>query len=179
MTTFYIHEDDWGMHCIIPAENFDQTKDNFQESNELSERSFDGIGWKEIYVIPEEKVSILERNISFQEIKSLLEPFLPLATEVESGYSSYRESCPNSFAFGNSYKIAFYGNKKGEIVSSLNFLNYCTEMEELKLEQLSNALFALGSKYNLILADWQYYKLINLSNLSAIKTYLLNEDEEE
>lgn len=88
MAKFYLHEDDWGMVNLMPRENLERAREVAQEAEEFGREHFDGVGWTDIYVVPEEKHPIEERRIPLDELRELVGDVLIEAEKVQSGYSS-------------------------------------------------------------------------------------------
>ncbi len=96
--SFYLHEDEWGMISIMPAENLSHSRATAAEAREFGEKHFDGSGWTDIYVLPEEPYPIYARRILLSELQEMFAGFLSPAGRVESGYSSHREAVTGAFA---------------------------------------------------------------------------------
>jgi hypothetical protein len=169
---FYLHEDEWGMVQILPSENFTRTVEIAQEANNFGQEHFDGFGWTDMYVIPEEKHPISIRKIPFVELSNLVGNVLSPADIVQSGYSSYRETLKNCFAFGESNSEAglFYGSQKDGIVVALNFFP-CEPGNSGMVAVLTDILVTLGEKYDLILADWWIDAVVRLQSREAVSSY--------
>lgn len=169
---FYLHEDEWAMITILPAENLSRSKGIAQEANEFSKAHFDGFGWTNIYVIPEEKYPLSERQIPFSELSNLLSPFLAPADIVQTGYSSYRETVKYGFAYISldDRFSGFYGEQKDGIALYLHLLPGGSRNAEKNIPFV-NVLSMLGSKYNLILADWWLHKIVDLRDSDDVMDY--------
>ena len=98
--TFSLHEDDWGMITLLPAENRARTAATAQEAEAFGAAHFDGTSWSAVYVLPEPEHPISERHIPFDELAALVGEGLVPAAAVLSGYSSQREECERCYAFG-------------------------------------------------------------------------------
>src|SRR5687767_10189398 len=107
---FYLHEDDWGMVALVPAENREQCERLCGEARAFAEAHFAGnvaIGENQVptysamFFVPAPEHPISTRAISLAELERLLGERFPRAREVQSGYSTYREKLPNCFAFGD------------------------------------------------------------------------------
>jgi hypothetical protein len=170
---FYLHEDEWGMITIIPAENLVRSKEIAQEAEEFGKAHFDGFGWTDMYVIPEEKYPLSTRQIPFYELYDLLSELLVPADIVQTGYSSYRESLKYGFAFGepDGELGAFYREQKDDLVITLHCIP-CGTQDVEKVEAFTKILTTHGTRYNLILADWWRKRIINLQDRYEVTHYL-------
>jgi len=83
-SSFYIHEDDWGLIEILPAENLCNSLEGFRQQREHhKDTAFGPTGWTtRPFVIPTPQVELVQRAIPLPEIASLVGPVLPQATVV-------------------------------------------------------------------------------------------------
>ncbi len=185
MTSFYLHEDDWGMINLLPAENAVWAGEIAQEAQQASQDNFAGFAqfgdaqiptYHNSYVIPEEKVPLSERKIHLDNLRSLLAEKWPEANRVTSGYSSYTEELSGVFAFGaaSGGEGAFYGNHKAEIVTRLHIIRPSYD-EPQALEAFEAALAQLGNQYDLVLVDWWTKRVLDLRDPQGIRSYLAGE----
>jgi hypothetical protein len=172
-TMFYLHEDECGMVDVLPAENLERSGEIAQKARAFGEEHFDGVGWTEIYVIPEPEHDLSARRISLAELRALIGSRMPEAQHVQSGYSTYREDLENCFAFGEPYSGAgaFYGVLESDIITRLSILP-CDASNEDGVALFTLILNTLGEKYNLILADWWHNTIVELSDKEAITRHL-------
>lgn len=172
---FYLHEDEWGMIAVMPAENMARAGEVAQEAAEFGEahRAEGGVGWTDMYVIPEEEHPIAEKGIRLEELRGLIEGRLAEADKVESGYSSYREAVERAFAFGEADGDvgAFYGNVGEGVILGLYLLRPDEENEEA-VGVVEEMLRALGERYGLMLADWWQDVAVDLTDREAVGRYL-------
>jgi hypothetical protein len=170
---FYLHEDEWGMVTLLPIENRAWALETAREAQEFGEAHFDGFGWTDIYVIPTEVHPLSERCLPFARLQTLLGDRLPLASKVQSGYSSHTEDLPGSFAFGeaNLRTGAFYGSHDDGIVTTLHLLLPDSGNSEMTIF-FADCLSALGMEYDLMLADWWSHEVLDLSDKASLLRHL-------
>ena len=169
---FWLHEDEWAMIDILPAENFASAQQIAHEAEEFGNAHFDGLGWTGMFVIPAAKIPLAQRNVPLSEIRALAQGYLPEAERVESGIRPGEISCDNgSFAFAAESKGAFYGEERDGIVQYLCMLPP-ERVDEAFMTFWASALATLGTTHHLILADWWNKRLIDLGNRDAIVRYL-------
>ena len=178
-SVFYLHEDEWGMVTLLPTENRTWALDTAREAREFGEAHFVGVGWTDIYVIPTEVLPLSGRRMLFAKLQILLGNRLPLASKVQSGYSSYREDLPGCFAFGEAYSGtgAFYGSQDDGALTSLHLILPDRGNREITA-LFADCLFALGVEYDLILADWWSHQVLDLSDKAAVLRYLQSRSSE-
>jgi len=172
---FYLHEDDWGMISVMPAENLMWARRVAGEAAAFGEahRAPDGAGWTEMYVIPEEEHSISEKGIRLDDLRELIGGRLVEADGVTSGYSSQVEMIKNGFAFGESNGDvgAFYGNVEDGLIVRLEVIRPDWE-DEGAVGMFGEMLGELGERYGLMLADWWWDMVVDLRDGEAIGRYL-------
>lgn len=182
MASFYLHEDDWGMIDLLPAENAGWAEGVAQEAQRVARENFAGFApfggaqiptYHNVFVIPEEKHPISERGIRLDSLRALLAGGWPEAEQVESGYSSHVGEISGAFAFGAAHGDpgAFYGSHRDGIVTSLHIIRPSFD-DAQALEAFEAALVQLGQQYNLVLADWWTDSVVDLGDTGGIRRYL-------
>jgi hypothetical protein len=174
---FYLHEDDWGMTELLPAENLAFLHEERERLDTFSTAHFDGTAWTDIYARSEEPTPITSRAIPSTRLAELFSRLLPAAERVETGYSSYREPCPGCFAFGEPYDFALYGRVKDGIVTALSLCMHAPSFDAALRQELAIALASLGREYRLVLVDWRRGLLVDLADQAGVERYLIDEDE--
>jgi len=171
--TFYLHEDEWGMVELLPVENMAGREAAVGEAKQFGQDHSAGVGWTDVYMIPEAHHSIAARHIPLAELRSLVASWLPEADTVQSGYSTHVETLQLSFAFGNRALRSgvFYGNYDGSTINQLDVIGP-DEQVEAKVTRFAEALHALGERYNLMLADWWSDRVVDLRDQDAVMSYL-------
>jgi hypothetical protein len=165
---------------LIPRENRRRSQAVAEEADAFGMAHFDGTGWTDVYILPDVAAAhpLAERQIPVAALHGLLAPHLPPADVVESGYSTYREAVPNSFAFGTPGAGAFYGSQAGGVIKALHFIP-CNDEDSAAIQFFGAALTTLGERYALILVDWWHDQIIDLSDQAAIERYLRRDDDDE
>jgi hypothetical protein len=171
--TFSLHEDDWGMITLLPAENQGQAEATAQEAAAFGAAHFDGTSWSDVYVLPEPEHPISERRIPFDALHTLVAEGLVPAEAVLSGYTSQWEECPRCYAFGAGYggSGALYGYQAGGIVMDLHVIPPHSD-NAAAVAFFTERLLELGQRYNLILVDWWQDRIVALRDPAAVAAYL-------
>jgi hypothetical protein len=175
LESLFIHEDDWGMISIVPVENADQVLSVTAEVRAFAERhrTPGGIGWTDIYVLPEEEFPLSARAIPTTELQELFGFLVPVG-ELVTGYGTYREPLAWAFAFMGGPYSAIFGLAPQGIVRELHFTGHRPDLD-LDTDRLANALHAWGSRHRLILVDWWLSFSIDLTDLEALRRYLFQQ----
>src|SRR6476619_4038086 len=165
---------------VLPVENMAGREVALVDARQFGKDHSAGVGWTDVYMIPEAHLSIAERHIPLAELRALIASWLPEADTVQSGYSTHVETLKLSFAFGNRALRSgiFYGNYEGSIITDLNLIPPVGEAKAA-VTQLAEALHTLGERYNLMLADWWSDRAVDLRDQDAVTRYLLGDTDEE
>ena len=126
-----------------------------------------------MYKIPRPTYPLSLRALPLHDLQVLLQERFLQAKSVQSGYSSYRETLPDSFAFVERENAdgVFYGEQKNEMVTALHLLPCSGENQDIVIV-LSDILHTLGVKYDLVLANWWSDQIIDLRKKALILHYL-------
>lgn len=175
---FYLHEDDWGMVAVMPAENMPRSEEVAREAEAFGQEHFDGTGWTDVYVVPEEEHPISERRIELAELRALVGGRLVEAADVTSGYGTFAEVVGRGFAFGEAYGEtgAFYGWADEGVIMRLNLIlpdGNNAEAVGLFVEVLRE----LWRNYRLIIADWWSNRVIDPGDEDGLREYLAERGE--
>jgi hypothetical protein len=170
---FDLHEDDWGMIDLLPAENHAQAQAVVAEAVAHAEahRAPDGLGYTAMYIAPEPQVPLAARALSLSTLQGLLGPAWGRFARVASGYSSYREELPQTFAFTNGQSV-LYGHQRDGLVQSLHLHRPADNPELLATR------YALGQTLRLILEDLWRDEVFALGDREALAHYLHRADDE-
>jgi hypothetical protein len=164
-SAFYLHEDDWGMIEFAPLENRLQSEHVVSEAREHWEvhRAPDRAGWTTLYVAPGPAIKLAARGIRVDELAAVLGASWRRYARVESGYSSYRESVSDGFAFTDGRDVV-YGTLAGERVATLFAKDASTTLRD--------TLLLLGTTYRLLLIDLWRDHVVDLSDEGVVDQYL-------
>jgi hypothetical protein len=165
---------------LLPAENFGELLRIAGEAETFGEEHFDGFGWTDMHVIPRPTSPLSLRKLPLHELQDIVRERFLAARIVQSGYSSYRETLPDCFAFVEAEKAdgALYGEQKDNLVAGLHLLP-CEEDSHDRRAGFIEILHALGTKYDLVLADWWNHAIIDLRERRRVVRYLEDAAQQE
>lgn len=173
----YFHEDYFRQVEFLPRENYKFLKNENLKVKNFSEEHSDGNGlFTDIYLRQEnEPKSILEKKIELNDLESTLNNLeLEKVENVYTGYSSHKEKCSNMIAFKYDDAEIFIGLKEN-IIADLFVTGFRFFEDEKTKMKLENILYDIGTKYDLILNDWDLTEVIDLKDRNEIKKYLNEE----
>jgi hypothetical protein len=164
------------MVTILPAENRTRSEEVAKESVAFAREHFDGEGWTDVYVIPEEQYPLIERRIPLAEVHDLVAGRLAPADIVKTGYSSWEQALPDCFAFFSEEASwgAFYGEHVEGIIAYLHLVP-CAPENAGAVQLFAEVLAGLGARYSLILGDWWRSVVVDLADRPSIRRYLEEE----
>lgn len=157
MREVFFHEDDYCQQELLPAAALDWCSRELGEIDRFSEahRAADGAGWTDLYVRPNAPAELLALRITREEVAAALGPLLPEFDRVLTGYSSFREECRNSSAWGTGEGCEFFASWNAEGFVSAIWTNLFDSRAE-SLAKAASAVEALGTLRPLIYVDWAW-----------------------
>ena len=165
----FFHEDDFCQIQLLPKENLNFIKLQCTQIEDSSQKNFDGVSYKEVFIRDENPIELCTKQIQKNEFEnSLLAHKFQRASKVLTGYGqSYRILAPDTIGFGCDY-AAIYFNFHNDIVKNI----WLTQAWNLEREKLILFLNKVGLKWDLLLVDWEAAVFVDLSNKQAILNYL-------
>lgn len=171
--SIFFHEDDFCQIELLPKGNLDWCRKQMKEIENFKEDSQTGEaieGFTDLFVRKAVKKELQAQEISSEELAGLLALLLPEYDRVETGYSDYREECRFTRAFGeNGGIIVFFDSSEGMVQ---NLWLECEIYDEQQKETAKEVVSALGMRYQLILADWNWLKIVELENSEEVINYM-------
>lgn len=179
MRNIYFHEDDYCQIEILPVQNYAFCKEEIDKINGFSaeHQVADGIGWTDVYIRNESPMTLEELKIPIEKLSASLQSVVSKFDSVYTGYSSYREACKSTLAYGDTDDVVvFYDFDK-----ELNFVkNIWLTLDICNQAQIDSAkliLKALSGVYKFILVDWGWEFLSELEDIFEIEQYLNKREE--
>lgn len=165
----FYHEDFYRQIELIPEENY------FSASRFITELPPTETSEHGIYNLttrPEQKVTLLDRNISIVGIKNILDPIgLLYSEDVETGYGRTTLKDENTLVWGFERYGIFVKQNKG-YAEALWLCNSSLFSPDNTPKFLSLALFSLMEYYSLVLIDWNKELICRAASEQNIKEYL-------
>lgn len=166
--SIFYHEDDYRQVEILPFENFNELIKQAENVQDFAEKNFDGVGYSDIMIREENGFKLKQRGIKWRALDQLLSE-LPVKkyTEVSTGIRPGEMKRKNTFGYGENYNGIFF-NFEADEVKEIWIVGF-PKVEKTKLAQ---TLSIIGSKWNLLLMDWNSLELIDLKDKDQIEKYL-------
>lgn len=179
MKSIYFHEDDYCQIEILPVQNYNYFKQEIDKINDFSEKHqvADGIGWTDMYIRNESPITLKELKIPIEKLSASLQRVVCKFDSVYTGYSSYREVCKSTFAYGDTDDVVvfFDFDKEQNLVTSIWMT--LDIRNEAQIDSAKQILKALSGIYKLILVDWGWGFLSELEDIPDIEHYLNKREE--
>jgi hypothetical protein len=153
----YFHEDDYCQQQFLPLENQEWVNNELKNIGEFSDKhkSESGFGWNEIYVGKDPTISLADMKLTLEEVSIALAQIMPVYDVVFTGYSTYREKCERTSAWGlNPYCAIFLNWDEKQIVK-----NVWTNFFDIKNDSIiksASVAEALGKLRSLLYVDWAW-----------------------
>ncbi|MEO1031621.1 MAG: hypothetical protein AAFX55_09465 [Bacteroidota bacterium] len=166
--SIFFHEDAYKQVELIPEENFDELIKQARNVQDFVKQHFDQGGYTDIMIRKENGFKLIQRRIKLEELDSILSD-LPIKkyTEVSTGIKPEEMKSPNTFGYGENYNGIFF-DFESDFVKGI----WIAGTPEVHNEKLVQALNTIGTKWNLLLMDWNSLELIDLKNKEQIEKYL-------
>lgn len=165
----FYHEDVFRQIELVPEENY------FSAGRFISDLPPKEASEHGIYIItvrPEQKVSLIDRNIPIAGIKKILDPISLLYSEdVETGYGRTAFKDENTVVWGFERYGIFVKQNKG-YTEAIWLCNSSLFSSDNTPTFLSKALFNLIEYYSLILIDWNKEVICRATSEQNIRGYL-------
>jgi len=157
MREIYFHEDDYCEQQLLPCDATAHAEAELQKIGEFSEihRDPNGAGWTDIYVREEGALEFSTLKMKREELAAAVEPYLQPFKTVYTGYSSHRELCENTGAWGESSLCALFANWDENGIIRNIWMSFF-EREEKSLLAATKAVVALGKLRPLTYVDWAW-----------------------
>ena len=170
MKSVYFHEDDYCSIEILPEENLEFCLLQAGQIDEFSAAHKAALGYTDIFLRGVEPCSLSEKMISRETIDEALSAVLPMFDEVLTGYSTYRERCEDTYAFGYDDNVVIFYEVKDGHVEHIWLSLFIRDSEEM---MRAGRVFASLSKIgNFIIADWGWSYIEKLDNSESLGQYL-------
>ena len=169
MREAYFHEDDYCQTELLPIANHKHCRDQLGEIESFSAQHKTEFGWTDMYVRPNAPQTLADTRIARMELQRVLEPFLPKFDRVMTGYSTYKEPCQNTIAFGADTNLILFAAHDGEFITALWLTIYGLSKQDT---ELASRMFQKMSQWGLLLVDWSMSALVALDDTDAVGKYL-------
>src|SRR5438552_9374156 len=145
----YFHEDDYCQQELLPREALSFAEAQVKQIPEFANahRAPDGAAWTDIHVRQKPPVTFRTLAMKQEDLDSVISPHMPLFDLVYTGYSSYRERCKKTAAWGTSQHNALFADWDDERVIT-NVWAQFFDSDEKSLLAASKAVVALGTLHS-------------------------------
>jgi hypothetical protein len=171
----YFHEDDYCQQELLPRESLPFAEAQVKQIAEFANahRAPGDAGWTDMYMRKDPPVSFRSLGIKNENLDSVVSPHLPPFDLVYTGYSSYRERCKKTAAWGTCQHNALFADWDDDGVIT-NVWAQFFESDEKSLLAASKAVVALGTLRSLIYVDWAWSYTCEIINEETFSSRLRN-----
>ncbi len=169
------HEDDFCRIELLPRESFNEINNDMNEIDEINRNHSSQYGYSKIHVLKEKKVKTADRIIPLIELKNILEDGLFRKFDnVTTGYGSKRYDSEYSTAYGEPGCAIIY-ERKGNEVERIWLKYFPAWADEQNRKKMERCLTRICNNWNLVLVDWRYEVVVDVSNIISLQKYLNGE----
>lgn len=153
----YFHEDDYCQQQLLPRGAAAFAESELKKSGEFADahRAPGGLGWTDIYVLQEAPVELRTLRITKEKLAEIVTPILPTFDVAYTGYSSHREQCRNTAAWGRSTECALFADWDDDGIVAHVWAEFFDD-DDASILAATQAVAALGNCYPLIYVDWAW-----------------------
>ena len=170
MRETYFHEDDYCQVEVLPATNYEFCRNQLGEIESFSTKHDTGFGWTDMFIRSDAPTELKSAGLLESEVESELATYLPKYDRVFTGYSTYREECKNTIAFGVNDNFVMYADIGHGVVTKLWLTIYGLQDSDIANAQ---RLIDYLSRSHLMLVDWSMSAIVAFADSNAVGQYLL------
>jgi hypothetical protein len=169
----YFHEDDYCQQQILPLDAKAFADEERKRITEFADahRAPDGVGWTEMCMRSSPPVELRALAISrYQFSEAISRSFAPF-DDVYTGYSSHRERCNRTAAWGRSPTCALFADwDEAEMITNCWAMFF--DQEESSIQAAAQAVAVLGDIQPLVYVDWAWGYTCEVSKADAFSDLL-------
>lgn len=168
--SIFYHEDFYRQIELMPEENYFATG---RFINELPTKDSCIYGINKITVRPEQKIKLLDRNITGEEISKILSPIsLSYSENITTGYGENAWKEKNTVAWGFE-QYGIFIKKETKFIEAI-WLSDSAVFPQLKTcKHLADAIFSISKQYSLVLIDWNKEIICRIRSQNDVRDYLI------
>jgi hypothetical protein len=153
----YFHEDDYCQQQLLPREATAHAVAEVKKIGEFADahRVSGGLGWTDMYLRQEAPTEIRTMKMKNEDFAAIVSRFLPAFNVVYTGYSSHREQCKKTAAWGTSQQCALFADWDDDGTIT-NVWAELFDRDEDSIRIVSKAVAALGNLHPLVYVDWAW-----------------------
>ena len=169
MRETYFHEDDYCQVEVLPATNYEFCRNQLGEIESFSAQHDTGFGWTDMYVRSDVPTTLRAIQLARTDLATEVTAYLPEFDRVLTGYSTHREECKSTTAFGANRNLVLYAEHDDGIVSKIWLTINGLSANDMVY---AKRLFEYFSRFQLMLVDWSMSALVVLADSDAVVRYL-------
>lgn len=173
--SIYFREDDYCQIELVAKENEGYLRKTGAEIQRSAEQTFDGFGYKDIYVRNEEPVALSTKRILPEQLATLLEDCgFQRINKVFTGYSSHREHLKDAVGFKLEPYVIYLDHKDGVVQHIWLEMHWNDAVESQR--QLITAFDQIARNWPLLLSDWSWSKVVDLTDRAVVERYVISRE---
>jgi len=153
----YFHEDDYCQQQILPASEKSAADDELAKISDFSKEheAPDGVGWTDVYVREGTGVGFDVLRMTRTQFAEAIQVFLPKFDTVYTGYSSYRQECKSTGAWGTSDSCCIFADWKDDGIIQNVWTGFFDDSPE-SIALAAHAVSSLATNSSLVYIDWAW-----------------------
>jgi hypothetical protein len=173
MTEIFIHEDDYCQIELLPKDNFLLIHEEIKEIENSLGKQNSSYGFSNITSRNKVKIPLTSLNINRIDFENILkEEATAIFTKVKTGYSSHEEIMKQTIAYGYENYSIFFSWESNYLLRIWITQTFISETLNVYPILLSNTLKLIGTKWPLLLIDWNNFIICDVKREADLDNYL-------
>lgn len=153
----YFHEDDYCQQQILPASEGAFARTELERISDFSRehQAPGGIGWTDMYLREDPSRGLDALGFQLAQLDHWMAGIFPKFDVVYTGYSTYRQNCKSTAAWGLSDSCCIFADWNDAGIIDNVWTSFFDETEE-SVRLSARAVAALASHTSLVFVDWAW-----------------------
>ena len=153
----FFHEDDYCQQQLLPAAAAAYAQSELLKIGDFADRhrATGGAGWTDLYIRRETPPPLRTLQIPKVDLDRIFTQFLHRFDKVYTGYSSYREACRNTAAWGICVSSVLFADWDDAGIIQ-NIWTHLFNPEDSAISAAAGAIAMLCKFHPLIFVDWEW-----------------------
>lgn len=161
----YFHEDDYCQQQLLPASEKGSASDELAKISDFSKAHAapNGVGWTDVYVREGTGAGFDTLRMNRSQFEELIQACLPKFDAVYTGYSSYRQECKSTGAWGTSDSCCVFADWNDDGIIQNVWTGFFDDSPD-SISLAARAVSSLASQSPLVFIDWAWDYTVDASD---------------
>jgi hypothetical protein len=161
----YFHEDDYCQQQLLPCEAAGHAVSELKKIDDFAaaHRAPGGMGWTDVYARRSAPVEFKALKLQKENFAAIVAKYLRPYDLVNTGYSSHREVCKRTAAWGTSSQCALFADWDDDGLIANVWAEFFDRDDE-SIAAATKAVVAIGTFRPLVYVDWAWGYICEAQN---------------